>query len=267
LFPQATIEVNVENKGLLVMASPGDMDLIERLIRRVSSNSPDQPASGAPAISDSSQDLPLIERHPPEAINRPQLRAQVSAQFDARQQRYRAEIAQFQAKLAALEARVNERERLKDQIIERRVEELVQPALRWEYSRHGTPDGGSSTGEVPALDHGQPYPDSGDPAAVLAIPKRPLLEGRVTAVASDRQMVELSIGTDDGVRRGMRLQVIREVRGQLLGVATLEVVIVNADRCVARVSALLAQADDQPQEVGVREGDRVQSMPPLQLTR
>lgn len=68
-----------------------------------------------------------------------QKRREVEAAFEARQQLQRAELVRLQQRLTHIEDLIESRERIKDQIIERRVEELLDPNLRWQ-----TPDESAS---------------------------------------------------------------------------------------------------------------------------
>lgn len=52
--------------------------------------------------------------------------------FEARQQLQRVELAAFRLRLDALQERIDDRERRQDEIVKRRVEELLDPNLKWE---------------------------------------------------------------------------------------------------------------------------------------
>jgi hypothetical protein len=58
----------------------------------------------------------------------------VRATFDARQAWQRSHAAQLRQRLEQIERRISERGQLSDQIIERRVEELLHPEKQWESS-------------------------------------------------------------------------------------------------------------------------------------
>lgn len=66
---------------------------------------------------------------------RDRLRQQVSAAFEARQRWQNAELVQLRGRLAAIDQSLSARERIKDTIIDRRVEELLDPDLQWEPTR------------------------------------------------------------------------------------------------------------------------------------
>jgi hypothetical protein len=59
------------------------------------------------------------------------LRSTVAGLFEIRQQIQRRELAEYQARLARIEQQIEEREPLKAIIIDRRVEELINPAVAW----------------------------------------------------------------------------------------------------------------------------------------
>jgi hypothetical protein len=65
-------------------------------------------------------------------IDRVALRKKVAAAFDARQDMLRLELAEFRGRLDRLLRTFEDRERAKDAIIDRRVDELLNPNLRWD---------------------------------------------------------------------------------------------------------------------------------------
>ncbi len=72
----------------------------------------------------------LQRSHPKDA--KEALKKIVREAFEARQKLQAAEIEQFRERLSRVEVRIRRREQLKDLIIERRVEELLNPDLKWE---------------------------------------------------------------------------------------------------------------------------------------
>jgi biotin carboxyl carrier protein len=72
------------------------------------------------------------DSHPEAKALKDRLRQQVSAAFEARQQWQNAELVQLRARLAAIEQSLAARQRVKDTIINRRVEQLLEPDLQWE---------------------------------------------------------------------------------------------------------------------------------------
>ncbi len=84
-------------------------------------------------------------------------------------------------------------------------------------------------------------PDRGIPA--------PDLEGIIVAT-SDEAMVEISVGSDDGLRKGRRLQVFRGDPESSVHLGEIEVVKTDSDRAICRV---ISQLTDTP----IRVRDRV----------
>ncbi|MCH7729520.1 MAG: hypothetical protein IH991_24045, partial [Planctomycetes bacterium] len=66
-----------------------------------------------------------------------ELRETVTRAFAARQQRQREELAKLQQRFERIHQLIETRERIKGKIIEHRVEELLNPALRWNASTQG----------------------------------------------------------------------------------------------------------------------------------
>ena len=75
-----------------------------------------------------------------------QLERSVKTAFDRRQSLQEAEVAQLHARLGSLEGRLKIRQELKDRIITRRIEDLLNPDQRWD------PEAGPASGPpVPDL--------------------------------------------------------------------------------------------------------------------
>jgi len=72
------------------------------------------------------------------AALRDQLRQQVAESFFARQQLHDAELANLLCKLKQARETIDQRNRIKDQIIDRRVEDLLNPELRWDVVQKST---------------------------------------------------------------------------------------------------------------------------------
>ncbi len=70
-------------------------------------------------------------QHPQVQSKRSELRQAVERAFAARQQLQRAETAQMLEQLQRIERKIALREEAKEEIIERRVEELLNPSLQW----------------------------------------------------------------------------------------------------------------------------------------
>jgi hypothetical protein len=89
------------------------------------------------------------DRSPQEAQQfdalRDQLRAVVSETFTARQELHRAELAELQQRMVRVQQTLEVRDRIQNQIIDRRVEDLLNPNLQWEAEPAGV-----SRGPIPA---------------------------------------------------------------------------------------------------------------------
>ncbi len=89
------------------------------------------------------------DSHPQATASKDRLRQQVSAAFEARQQWQNAELIQLRARLAAIEQSLSARERIKDTIIDRRVEELLDPDLHWESGDSPVPQESAISNNAP----------------------------------------------------------------------------------------------------------------------
>ena len=92
-------------------------------------------------------------------LDRPALRKKVAAAFEARQDMLRLELNEFRNRLDRLMRTFEDRERAKDTIIDRRVDELLNPNLRWDEESQtpqanlpttGAADKGSLTSRGPS---------------------------------------------------------------------------------------------------------------------
>jgi hypothetical protein len=155
---------------------------------------------------------------------RQQIRRLVAAAFEARQAMQREEVEQFRLRLTRIEQSIAAREALRDKIIDRRVQELLNPELRWEPA------------DV----------DPAKPPGPRFLPPAP--DGEVLSIDQEKQLVEISLGADHGIRRGNTLSVTRDRHNALLHVGHLIVMQVTADRAVARI---------EKQSDPIRVGDRV----------
>jgi hypothetical protein len=76
-----------------------------------------------------------VRQSPGSHPNARELRQQVYAAYEARRQLQLAEVDWLRQRLIRIERELTDRERIKNQIIERRVEELLNPGLQWEPSQ------------------------------------------------------------------------------------------------------------------------------------
>ena len=170
------------------------------------------------------------------------LRRQVSAAFEARQQWQDAELVRLRARLAAIEESVAAREKIKDTIINRRVEELLDPDLRWEGGKpepkagkeavHAEGPKGASAAKLPQPTSESRYRELVDRVAAAQEAKSPpptnedgydeqvreftpdtrhsqsVLVGVVTEVSGDGTVV-ISSSEVNGIRQDEELEVTR----------------------------------------------------------
>ncbi|NLS91553.1 MAG: hypothetical protein GXX96_05145 [Planctomycetaceae bacterium] len=87
-----------------------------------------------------------------------QIQAIVQKAFEVRQSLQRAELEAFRRRLDAVEKQIGERERRKDEIIQRRVNELLDPNLKWGAVDVGGPGDAARTNlPVPAVPASPPF--------------------------------------------------------------------------------------------------------------
>jgi hypothetical protein len=77
---------------------------------------------------------PKLGEYPPGRKQdlRQRMRREVEVAFEARQQLQRAQLQQLRQRLERIEQSIAAREKLKDKIIDHRVDELLDPNLRWD---------------------------------------------------------------------------------------------------------------------------------------
>ncbi|MDB5343589.1 MAG: hypothetical protein JWP89_1966 [Schlesneria sp.] len=73
-----------------------------------------------------------IKADPSNVPHKQELRRLVSEVFSLRQGMLRSELADFQSRMSTIQESINLRDRVAEQIIERRVSELLDPNLQWE---------------------------------------------------------------------------------------------------------------------------------------
>lgn len=126
----------------------------------------------------------------PANARRQQVRQEVEAAFAARQQGYEAEVRELRRRLQTIEERLETRSRLKQKIIDRRVEELLNPGVKW---------------------------DENAPPATLSGAPLTSVDGRVTRVFQKRGdfiEVSISIGSKQGLKKEQKLVTFRPFTGQ-----------------------------------------------------
>ena len=174
---------------------------------------------------------------------RKQLEDMVADAFAKRQQLHRVELAELEQRVQKVQASLEAREKIRKQIIDRRVEELLNPNVNWD----------SATGSDP-----KPM----DPTASAAAPGT--VQGVIILASPDKKMVEISLGQADGLTQGQSLLVF--TGNQYLG--RIEVVVIEPDRSVARI---VEEQPDLPMLRGhrvvtlsMRLGDVIKAQSPLE---
>jgi hypothetical protein len=155
------------------------------------------------------------------------LQSLVEQAFGARQRLQREELLEMQRRIYSLASTIEDREKIKEQIIERRVQELLNPALQWPGPAASAPNAtnplnvprnAATTSPV-----GQSAPAKGSP-----------LSGGIAQFQGN--VVYVSVGAGDDLKPG---QVLHVFRGDEY-VAELEVRGMQNDLAVARVKSKLS---------------------------
>lgn len=143
------LAVEERTNSLLVLCAEQPLEKVEELLKAIDSpaardlalpqpaqsvedlgklyNELDQRAQQLAAeLRESGQNLPAAKQ-----MNE-DLRDLVRRAFEARQKLQRAELAEFAQQLNGIQQSIESRERIASQIIERRVEELLSPAVSWD---------------------------------------------------------------------------------------------------------------------------------------
>lgn len=112
-------------------------------------------------------------RQTPDDAKNAELRTAVQRSFTLRQSLLRAEMLEMQTRLLQTQQSIDMRERISDQIVDRRVEDLLNPQLKWEQNRTslnehegGTKNRIAASADAGPIDSSAPSGDSR--VAVLA---------------------------------------------------------------------------------------------------
>ena len=141
--------VDVRTNSLVCKDAPSVLEEIEALLLQLDSTATKAPDLPTPAQSVDglrklygelelrTQELAAKLRHPahnPATVKQLQdeLRETVRQAFEARQNLQRAELAEFSQRLKGIQQSIEIRDRISQQIIDRRVEELLDPNLKWD---------------------------------------------------------------------------------------------------------------------------------------
>lgn len=125
---------------------------------------------------------------------RNELRAVVTEAFAARQQLHRVELAELEQRMARVEQTLAVRDRIQDQIIDRRVDDLLNPNLLWESEPSSAPSGPIRAPGMPGS-----YPAN-------ALPPANVPETAQTAPAAPAMLREVPTDTSGILRRATEFQ-------------------------------------------------------------
>lgn len=134
-----------------------------------------QPAQGS-LPQTTNRESPQTQQSP-RTVDPASVKESVREAFEARQTQLRQELAEFQARIDRLSRVLDERERLKTEIIDHRVNELLNPNLKWE-----TTDGSSSDKANVTLT----YPTSPGKRATTSGPELPRTGSRSQTTTTPR---------------------------------------------------------------------------------
>jgi hypothetical protein len=194
LFNGATVSLDNRTNALIVRATELHLREIEAVLLRLdstetavkNSETTNQPGIDAntpvSSIAEYRRQLDALEQpvlqlaeqvreaetkqgkdHPDSAKLRADLRAAVQQTFAARQKIQRAELAEFTRRLQRMQQSIDSRDRIVDQIVDRRVEELLEPDARWDGVQQTLQPSNSAeiANGLPTEFHGTPEPTTG----------------------------------------------------------------------------------------------------------
>jgi hypothetical protein len=225
-------------------------------------------------------------QHPDLVRLKQQVAAAVTQAFQARQQLHQTELAEFQRRMQDVQRTIQARERIQNEIIQRRVNELLDPSVQWEGANESgvVPGVGMSGPSAPpvassplGIGGGAPAPE-GMPllsgfatAGSISADRRPARElgqlpelGQrdnvgVVSEATDPERIVVSSAELGGIRPGEELLVIRDnsFNGTQL-VGRIEIVQADDETAIGRVLVtrrVLVENRYQPDRVS--PGDQV----------
>jgi len=272
--PLSRMSVDERTNALIVHGEKSFLNEIETLLLRLDEPGDDNPLATSQGIitfdyfkpevpvndlrirfdeqEQRSREISLKIRSKQQAPNRNQddedklradLRQAVQEAFKARQELQRAELAQFTQRLQHIQQSIETRERIADQIIDHRVEELLNPALQW--------DGQKTTAmPAPGLDAAHSPMDPTEIEESLAIFKGSGTGGAnvgvISKVREDGRVVISQI-EPNSIKTNEELEVLRpnpDAEGQWIAFAYVQVLYVSPTFAVARVIASLRELKD-----------------------
>jgi hypothetical protein len=144
---------------------------------------------------------------------RAKLRITVAEAFALRQRLHQAELAEFQARMARVQQTIRTREQIKDAIIDRRIEDLLNPDLNWERSAEAEATG-RSAGRMKTTPATASAATSARNVVTNSAPKqrRPIVslkEVGMVSVTGEEGLFEISCMVPGDIRVGEELQLYR----------------------------------------------------------
>jgi hypothetical protein len=233
-----SIAADERTNSLVVRAEPEAQDVIQALLVRLDEPSAD-PQQGANRESDLRQwpagnpSLPALSkeyeakevraaelakqlreqqsRQPADKAQldwlKTDLRRAVAESFAARQQLHQAELAALQQRVQQIGQTIQSRGRIQDQIIDRRVEDLLKPELQWEKAPAASPTSGAERPTPqPKVSHRTTFGEEAEKIfAELRLTVRPATEDelpgpryrgclKITEIPADSPAKDLRVG-------------------------------------------------------------------------
>ncbi len=118
------------------------------------------------AANQQAHDLAESLRQTPDAAKKSELRTAVQRAFTARQSLLRAELLQMQARLEKTQQSLDMRDRIAEQIVDRRVENLLNPELEWD-NKVSSETTGQTAGSATSTANASPKLDTTAPITEL----------------------------------------------------------------------------------------------------
>ncbi|MFO0977274.1 MAG: hypothetical protein U0996_12800 [Planctomycetaceae bacterium] len=182
-----------------------------------------------------------------------ELKEAVNRSFVARQELHRAELAEFALRLREIQESIDRRDKIREQIVAHRMEELLDPSLGWDnpgnQSDYGTAAFGKDV-EVSSGHDGRPLTNRQSPDTSAADGTQPVRVGSAILTRQQDGTITISTGSHDGVLVGDRFQVSASDRT----IGDIEVTTVQPSESTARI---LSESANLP----IRQGDIVMQLP------
>jgi len=170
----------------------------------------------------------LGKDHPESLKQRARLRESIQKTFATRQEIQRAELTEFARRLSRMQQSIDARDRIADKVIDRRLEELLDPEASWDDHS------GRSSGSLLRQKVAEPKPFQG----------RGAVSGLVQSVSGTE--VQISLGIDDGIQPRDRFAVLSGLDAENV----IEITAIQQDCSIARILT-------ESEEFRISVGDQV----------